>query len=165
MTKGLPTADQRMAELMARRRAGYAKAKRDAKAGALVFKNNCAICHQMGGMGAKIGPQLDGIGGRGLDRLLEDILDPSRNVDIAMRSTTLYMKDGRTVSGLVLREEGAVIVMADVQGKEQRIPKADVDERRISLLSPMPANMADTIKEQDFHNLMAFLLQQKAKDK
>jgi bacterioferritin len=40
--------------------------------------------------------------------LLEDILDPSRNVDQAMRSTTLYMKDGKTVSGLVLREEGGI---------------------------------------------------------
>ncbi len=165
LTKGLPTADQRMTQLMSQRRAGYSKAKTDLKLGALAFKNNCAICHQMRGEGAKVGPQLDGIGGRGLDRLLEDILDPSRNVDQAMRSTTLYLKDTRTVSGLVLREEGDVIVIADVQGKEQRVPKADVEDRKISLLSPMPANMADTIKEADFYNLMAFLLEQKTKEK
>jgi putative heme-binding domain-containing protein len=139
--------------------------KPDAKLGAVIFKNNCGNCHQLGGEGAKVGPQLDGIGNRGLDRLLEDILDPSRNVDQAMRSTTLYLKDTRTVSGLLLREEGAVIVMADAQGKEVRVPKADVEDRKVSLLSPMPANLPEVIQEKDFHDLMAFLLQQRAKEK
>ena len=82
-----------------------------------------------------------------------------------MRSTTLNLKDGKTVSGLVLREEGEVIVVADSLGKEVRVSMNDVDERRTSLLSPMPANLAETIKEADFHNLMAFLLQQRPKDK
>ena len=71
--------------------------------------------------GPKIGPQLDGIGVRGLDRLLEDVLDPNRNVDQAFRATTLTLKNGQSLTGLVLREEGAVIVLADAQGKEQRI--------------------------------------------
>jgi putative heme-binding domain-containing protein len=165
LTKGLPSLDQKMAELMGHRRDGFAGAKTDVKLGAAVFKTNCANCHQLGGEGAKVGPQLDGIGSRGLDRLLEDILDPSRNVDQAFRSTILNLKDMRTVSGLVLREEGEVIVMADAQGKEIRIPKSDVEDRRMSLLSPMPANLPEAIKEQDFYNLMAFLLQQRAKDK
>jgi putative heme-binding domain-containing protein len=165
LTKGLPSADQKMTQLIARRHDAFAKAKADPKAGALVFKNNCGNCHQLGGEGAKVGPQLDGLGARGLDRLLEDILDPSRNVDQAMRATVLNLKDGKTLTGLVLREEGEVIVMADNLGKEMRIAKADVDDRRTSLLSPMPANFNETIKEEDFHHLMAFLLQQRPKDR
>ena len=55
--------------------------------------------------------------------------------------------------------------MADALGKEVRVAKADVDERRTSLLSPMPANLAETIKEEDFHHLMAYLLQQRPKEK
>jgi putative heme-binding domain-containing protein len=165
LTRGLPSADQKMLELIAKRRAGFANAKPDAKLGAVVFKNNCANCHQLGGEGAKVGPQLDGLGVRGLDRLLEDILDPSRNVDQAMRTTILNLKDGKSVSGLLLREEGEVFVMADSQGKDVRVPKDDVEERRTSLLSPMPANLYETIKEEDFHHLMAFLLQQRPKEK
>jgi putative heme-binding domain-containing protein len=165
LTKGLPSADQRMTQLMTQRRIAFGKAKADPKAGALVFKNNCANCHQLGGDGAKVGPQLDGVGARGLDRLLEDILDPSRNVDAAMRATILNLKDGKTLTGLVLREEGELIVMADNLGKEMRIAKSDVDDRRTSLLSPMPANFNETIKEEDFHHLMAFLLQQRPKDR
>jgi putative membrane-bound dehydrogenase-like protein len=165
LTKGLPSAEQKMIELMNQRRFGFAKSKPDAKLGAAVFKTHCANCHQLGGEGAKIGPQIDGVGVRGLDRLLEDILDPSRNVDQAMRTTVLNLKDGKTVSGLLIREEGEVFVLADSLGKEVRVPKNDVDDRRTSLLSPMPANLADAIKEEEFYHLMAFLLEQRPKDR
>src|SRR5262249_43280966 len=73
-TAGLPAADKALEKLLHGRRAGYLAAKADAKLGQKVFEKHCANCHQIGGKGAKIGPQLDGIGVRGLDRLLEDVL-------------------------------------------------------------------------------------------
>jgi putative heme-binding domain-containing protein len=163
LTAGLPPADAGIAALLRKRSSDYAKAKPDVAAGRKVFEKSCATCHQIGGQGAKIGPQLDGIGVRGLDRLLEDVLDPNRNVDQSFRATTLTLTNGQSLSGLVLREEGAVIVLADAQGKEQRVSKEQVAEREISPLSPMPANWADQIAEKEFHDLMAYLLDQKGK--
>jgi putative heme-binding domain-containing protein len=163
LTKGLPPADQRVQALLGKRRAAFVAAKPDAALGAKVFEKSCSVCHQLGGKGAKIGPQLDGIGIRGLDRLLEDVLDPNRNVDQAFRLTTLNLKNGQVVSGLLLKEEGEVYVMADAQGKEVRVPKKTVEERTVSQLSPMPATFADQVPEADFNNLMAFLLAQRAK--
>jgi putative heme-binding domain-containing protein len=163
LTKGLPPADQRVQELLGKRRAAFLAAKPDGTQGSQVFEKHCSACHQIAGKGAKIGPQLDGIGNRGLDRLLEDVLDPNRNVDQAFRMTTLNLKSGQVVSGLLLKEEGEVYVMADQQGKEVRVPKKTVDERTVSQLSPMPANFADQVSEADFNNLMAFLLVQRAK--
>jgi putative heme-binding domain-containing protein len=146
---------------MQRRHAGYDAAKKDTAAGAKVYEQRCGICHQIGNKGAKVGPQLDGIGVRGLDRLLEDVLDPNRNVDQAFRATMLNLTNGQTVTGLFLREEGAVLVMADDQGKEVRVPKKSVEERLTSQLSPMPANFAEQIPEPEFYNLMAYLLSQR----
>ncbi len=163
LTAGLPPADDGMAALLRKRAADYRKAKPDIVAGRKVFEKNCATCHQIAGQGAKIGPQLDGIGIRGLDRLLEDVLDPNRNVDQSFRATMITLKNGQSLSGLVLRDEGAVIVMADAQGKEQQISRDQVAEREISPLSPMPANWADQIVEKDFHDLMGYLLDQKGK--
>jgi putative heme-binding domain-containing protein len=163
LTAGLPPADAGLAALLRKRAVQYAKAKPDVAAGRKVFEKSCATCHQIAGQGAKIGPQLDGIGVRGLDRLLEDVLDPNRNVDQSFRATTITLKNGQSLSGLVLREEGAVIVMADAQGKEQRVAKDQVAEREVSPLSPMPANWADQIAEKDFHDLMAYLLDQRGK--
>jgi putative heme-binding domain-containing protein len=111
-----------------------------------------------------VGPQLDGVGVRGLDRILEDVLDPSRNVDQTFRTTNLALKDGRVVSGLLLRDDGAVLVMADAQGKEVRVPKDSVEERAISPLSPMPANFSEQIPDADFQRLVAYLLSQRPPD-
>jgi putative heme-binding domain-containing protein len=158
LTQGLPPADKRLQDLLQQRRTRFIGAKGDAGLGSKVFEKNCANCHQVGGKGAKVGPQLDGVGARGLDRLLEDIIDPNRNVDQAFRATTLVLKNGQLVSGLVLREEGEVVVVADAQGKEVRVTKGTIEERTVSQLSPMPANLVDQIPEADFYHLLAYLL-------
>ncbi|HEY1375437.1 MAG TPA: PVC-type heme-binding CxxCH protein [Gemmataceae bacterium] len=163
LTAGLPPADERLAGLLRGRATGYKKGHHEAAAGVKVFEQHCAACHQIAGKGAKVGPQLDGIGARGLDRLLEDVLDPNRNVDQSFRATVLTLKNGQSLTGLVLREEGAVIVLADAQGKEQRIERKQVAEREVSPLSPMPANWADQIAEKDFDDLIAYLLDQRVK--
>jgi putative heme-binding domain-containing protein len=164
LTKGLPAADQRIAAIIAQRRDGFLGTTTDASAGFKVYEKHCAACHQLAGKGAKVGPQLDGIGIRGIDRLLEDVLDPNRNVDQAFRSTTLVLDNGQLVSGLLLREEGEVMVVADSQGKEQRVPKGSVAERIVSQLSPMPSNFAEQIGERDLYDLLAYLLRQRAKE-
>jgi putative heme-binding domain-containing protein len=158
LTVGLPPAGADMQALLNRRRAAFLKAKKDAALGAQVFTKNCANCHQVGGQGARIGPQLDGVGVRGLDRLLEDVLDPNRNVDQAFRQTTLTLKKGQMLSGLLLKEEGEVLVLADAQGKEVRVAKDEIEERSTSQASPMPGNFAEQIPENDFNNLLAYLL-------
>ena len=162
LTQGLPPADQKMLDLLKHRRAGFDAAKSNPDLGARVFDKICAACHQVGGKGARIGPQLDGIGVRGLDRLLEDVLDPNRNVDQAFRLTRLALKDGQLVSGLLLKEEGAVLVLADSQGKEVRVPTDTVEERVNAQISPMPANLSDQINEPEFYDLLAFLLARQA---
>src|SRR5207248_5494434 len=129
LTAGLPPADATIARLLRQRSGGYQKAKPDVAAGAKLYTQHCGNCHQMAGQGAKVGPQLDGIGARGLDRLLEDVLDPNRNVDQTFRATALTLKNGRQLTGLVLREEGEVVVLADAQGKEVRVEKAEIDQR------------------------------------
>ena len=161
LTVGLPSADQAMRTLLEQRRQQFDQANADPTRGAKVFTQHCAICHQLAGQGAKIGPQLDGIGNRGLERLLEDILDPSRNVDEAFRTTHLVLKSGRTLAGLLVREQGATLTLADAQGKEIAIALDDVEERYVSPISPMPANFAQQVSEADFRDLLAYLLQQR----
>ncbi|MFO0935027.1 MAG: PVC-type heme-binding CxxCH protein [Gemmataceae bacterium] len=164
LTKGIPANDDRLNALIRDRATSFAGAKSDVARGKEMYGKNCAACHQIAGQGGKIGPNLDGVGIRGVDRLLEDILDPNRNVDIAFRATILNLADGRVISGLLLREEGAILVMADSEGKELRINKADVEKRTQSNTSPMPADWGDKMKPNELHDLLAYLLTQKAKD-
>src|ERR1019366_6102076 len=163
LTQGLPAADQKAQELITKRRDAFASFKSDADMGQKVFQKHCANCHQIANQGAKVGPQLDGIGARGLERLLEDVLDPNRNVDQAFRTTVTTTKGGQSISGLFLREEGNIVIVADKDGKDVRIDKAAIDERSLIPLSPMPSNFAELMSEPEFHHLMAYLLKQRAK--
>ena len=163
LTKGLPSADQKTQQMLLQRRDAFVSFKSDAAVGQKVFQKSCANCHQIANQGAKVGPNLDGIGVRGLERLLEDVLDPNRNVDQAFRTTVIATKGGQTFTGLFLREEGNVLILADKDGKDLRIEKGQIDERSVSPLSPMPGNFLEALSEPDLHHLMAYLLSQRAK--
>jgi putative heme-binding domain-containing protein len=162
LTANLPPANGETDRLIAARRAAFHESKPDPKRGAEVFMQFCAVCHQVGQKGNLVGPQLDGIGARGLDRILEDVLDPNRNVDRAFRLSVMTLDDGTAVSGLLRREEGATLVFADLTGKEQSVPKAKIKARTESDTSLMPAGLGEAIPPADFAQLLAFLLEQKA---
>ena len=163
LTKGLPPADAELQKLIDRRAAAFDPAQASAQRGRLVFQKNCMICHTLAGEGAKVGPPLDGIGIRGVPRLCEDILDPSRNVAAEFRSTTFVLSDGNAVSGIPRRQEGKTIIIADSTGKEVQIPEAQVTRRAESKLSLMPSNFGEIIPEQDFNDLLSYLLTTRAK--
>lgn len=149
--------------LIAARTAGFAKAKPDLAAGMAAFKTHCAVCHQIGGAGGLIGPQLDGIGARGPARLCEDILDPNRNVDAHFHLHTLTLKDGTTVGGFLKAEAGKVLILADATGREHRIAKADTTKTDITPVSLMPPVFGQLLDEKTFLDLLGYLVNEKAK--
>ncbi len=158
LTKSVVPVDQARQRLLDQRRATFDPAKADVAKGAEIFTKTCALCHQIDGKGVVIGPQLDGVGGRGAERLVEDILDPNRNVDSAFRSSTFVLTDGEVMSGLFRREEGELLMVAESTGKEISIPKKQVKERRESESSLMPDNFAEVIPPADFNDLLGYLL-------
>ncbi|MBL9173853.1 MAG: c-type cytochrome [Verrucomicrobiales bacterium] len=161
LTAGLAPADEARDKLIAARRAAFDASRSRATDGERIFQQNCAACHQLDGKGGLVGPQLTGIGNRGVERLCEDILDPNRNVDRAFRQTLVVLKDGESRSGLFRREEGSQWVLVDAAGQEFVIPVASVSERRELDQSLMPENFGDSIPEPDFQNLLAYLLAQR----
>jgi putative heme-binding domain-containing protein len=164
LTAGLSPKDSRIEKLLAQRRANFLASNYDSEAGRAVFaKSICANCHKIGDVGKTLGPALDGIGNRGLDRLLEDTLDPSRNVDVAFRMVTIETDAGQILTGFGLREDGKTLVFNDSAGQQVRVPLADVVARNQSTLSPMPSNVIEQMPERDYDALMAYLLSLKGK--
>jgi len=162
LTAGLKPQNERLVKLVTARRDAFLKAQPDRAHGAQVFTQTCAVCHSIGGNGGSIGPQLDGVGNRGLDRLCEDIIDPNRNVDRVFRFSIVTLKNGDVVTGLFRREEGDILVFADATGKEFTALKQEVSERRESDTSLMPELFGDVLPPADFADLLAFLLSQHA---
>ena len=158
LTKDLPSEDARIDAVIAQRLTGYGAAKPDAKKGETVFSQHCTACHRMKDVGGNIGPNLDGVGSRDLARLVEDILDPSRNVDPLFKVTTLTTHDGRSFSGTGVHEAGSTLVLTSQPGGEQiTLALSDIATREATPFSPMPAAYDQVLAENDFYDLLAFL--------
>jgi putative heme-binding domain-containing protein len=153
----LPEETAEVDRLISERRQLVSERAGEVEAGRDLFRKNCQICHQVAGEGRQVGPNLDGVASRGVQRMLEDILAPSRNVDTAFRTTTIVTKDGQAISGLLKELADERVSMTDSQGRETILPVADLDERRISASSPMPANVAEILTADQFVDLVAYL--------
>lgn len=165
LTSGIDPVDKQRQEEIAARLAAFEKAMQSnppsIDSGHIVFVQNCSPCHSIAEEGGNIGPNLDGVAKWGPKSLAEKILDPNRNVSENFRSYTVRMKDGKIVNGLYRRDEGAVIVFADLNGKEFSIPKKDIAEQTASKLTLMPDNFRERLNQNEFNQLIHFLLNPK----
>ena len=147
---------ERIASFTAAKAAGTLKPEQ----GAEVFGQNCAACHQIGGEGGLIGPQLDGIGARGIGRLSEDILDPNRNVDSHFYLTRFKLNDGSETSGFLLSEKGQSLLVRDLLGETRRVKLSEISSRETISTSLMPASFATVIDAEQFNSLLAWLIRE-----
>ena len=126
--------------------------------GRRLFGRACQICHQLAGQGVLIGPQLDGVGNRGLERLLEDILDPNRNLDKAFHTHALTLSNGDVLTGLHRRDDGALAIFVNAAGQEFSVPKQSIIRRQPNPKSLMPDNFIEILNEDQLADLASFLL-------
>lgn len=161
LTRGMAPPSQAIQVTIDQRAGQYRFFRPNAERGAAIFAKTCAVCHSIDGHGAVVGPNLDGIGNRGMGRVIEDILDPNRNVDPAFRYSTVYLKDGTVVTGLQRRDNGDTLTFVDSTAKEITVPKSQIKKRSESKSSLMPSNFAEAIPTTDFYDLLSFLLQHK----
>ncbi|GAB3907861.1 hypothetical protein GCM10028803_42390 [Larkinella knui] len=129
-----------------------------ATGGRQIFIQNCSPCHQINKEGGMIGPQLDGIGSWGSKALATKILDPNRNISEAFRTYTIKLKNGSVKTGLFRREEAASLVYANASGEEFFVPKKDVVETQASKFTLMPDHFGQTIPQEQFNQLLGYLL-------
>jgi len=161
LAEKLPSEDGVIEQLIADRLKAVSSAQGDVAAGKELFKKNCQVCHQLAGEGKQVGPNLDGIANRGLQRMVEDVLAPNRNVDVAFRTTTIVTTEGKALSGLLKELEGGRFLLVDSQAKETTLTSDDIEERKLATSSPMPANFGESLTADQFRDLMSFLQTQK----
>lgn len=129
----------------------------DRERGVRIFKERCGVCHQLDGEGTVLAPQLTGVGQRGLQRLLEDILLPNQNVDEAFRMQVVVLDDGRILQGLVVKRSESVLEVVDQKGERATYPKEAVENEKGSELSLMPDNFLEQLTAQDLADLIGYL--------
>jgi putative heme-binding domain-containing protein len=118
----------------------------------------CAKCHAIDGRSAAVGgPSLAGASARfTVPYLVESVLTPSRTISPVFRATLFVLRDGKTISGLVLSETSGKIELLLPDATRKTIATADVELRKVQDISPMPAGLVKTPDE--LRDLLAFLL-------
>jgi putative heme-binding domain-containing protein len=118
----------------------------------------CAKCHAIDNTSAAVGgPSLAGAASRfTVPYLVESVLTPSRSVSPVFRATSFVLRDGKTLSGLVLSETSQKIDLLLPDATRRTLIASDVEQRRIQNTSPMPSGLVKTPDE--LRDLLAFLL-------
>jgi putative heme-binding domain-containing protein len=117
----------------------------------------CFKCHQFGGEGGLIGPDLSNLPQRDYASVLRDVTSPSLAINPDYITQFVTLKNGRVLTGTV-RTEGDRLLIGDNQGKVTTVRRADVESLRPSPVSIMPEGLPKQIGPARLKDLLTFLL-------
>lgn len=136
----------------------------DAEAGWRVFfrqgASRCANCHRFEGGGANVGPDLTGLVTRSSRRrVLQSLLEPSRDVAPQYVPSMIQTSDGRVHTGLWQGYDDVrnVELFLAADGRRFEIDPAAIEIRQTSNVSIMPADIHSYLSVDDVQNLLALL--------
>ena len=80
--------------------------------GRALFAKTCQQCHTLYGVGDDVGPELTGSNRADLDYILHNMIDPSAEVGRDYQATTVWLLDGRIVTGLLRGENDTALTLS-----------------------------------------------------
>ncbi|MEO2089703.1 MAG: c-type cytochrome, partial [Gemmataceae bacterium] len=148
---------------------GLAAGGRDFDKGRKLFAAaNCFGCHRFDNEGGSAGPDLSGLAGRfGMKDLLDNTLNPSKEISDQYQAVEIDTLDGKKVVGRIvnLNGEGMSVMTNMLEPNSQvNVRQKDVDTVRPSKLSMMPEGLLDTLTDDEAIDLMAYLLSMGKRD-
>jgi putative heme-binding domain-containing protein len=102
--------------------------------------NGCSGCHQIGQTGSRVGPDLTSIGeNRSYEQLQQAIVAPDQEVLPENRYARVVLKDGTTVTGRLLNQDGFSVQMMDSKEQLRSFLRSDLREYTILTKGLMPS--------------------------
>ena len=132
----------------------------DPARGELVYRRaelGCVLCHSIGGVGGKVGPDMTSLGASApVDYLVESVLLPNAKIKEGFHSLVITTKDDQEFSGILVRETGQELILRNALNQEVSVAKNNI-AKRANGLSLMPSGLLDSVAEADRNDLLAFL--------
>jgi putative heme-binding domain-containing protein len=129
----------------------------DPYAGETIFMERCATCHTLFFKGGDIGPNLTSYQRDDLGTMLTSILDPSAEVREGYATYLARTTDGRTLSGFLVENDAAVVVLRGSDGQDVRLPRAAIKQMKAAGGSLMPEGLLDGLDDRQVRDLFAYL--------
>lgn len=131
----------------------------DIDRGWLVYDRVCGQCHQLGGRGQKVGPDIDANGRASLSQLLSNMVDPNLVIGSDYQGRMVETVDGRVFSGLVVEDNAERLVLNTQGGHVVSLPRDQIEQEKTSPNSLMPEGQTQQMTDQEIADLMALLVQ------
>jgi len=138
-----------------------AMAKADLKHGEEIFfgRGTCFACHKVHGKGVVLGPDLVGINKRqDLNYVIKSILEPDAYIVEGFQQTSLKLRDGRELFGMIQEETAQVVKIYLPTGEQVVVQAKEILKRSDAKHSGMPASFAYTLSAQDTADLAAWIM-------
>jgi len=129
----------------------------DPARGRAVFRRECAQCHRLDQEGHAVGPDLFGIRNQPKESILLHILVPDHEITAGFAAYTVATRDGRVLTGLIASETPSSITLSQPLGREDTIPRDEIDQLSAGKQSLMPQGLERSISRQEFADLLAYL--------
>jgi len=123
-----------------------------------IFKKTCAVCHELFGEGGSAGPKLTGYERDNLNFMLLAIVDPSAAIREEFTSFLVLTEDGRTVTGLIEKQDTRTITLRDVKAEQTLINRDEIEVLKALDTSLMPEGQTRKMTDQDVRDLFAYLM-------
>ena len=127
--------------------------------GKAVFEETCAVCHKLFREGNTIGPELTGADRKNTEWLLTQTVDPSAFIRPEYVNHNVEMKDGRSLTGLIVEQSGSALTLLDAQNQRTVLNRAEVKEIVPSSTSLMPEGLIEALTPQQVRDLFSYLQQ------
>ncbi len=130
--------------------------------GRQVFESaGCIKCHKLNNAGSTLGPDLTKVSERFKgQKLLQQVLEPSSEINKQYQTWVAVLEDGRALSGLKLEEDDSRITLLPNPLKPENkvtLAKAELEELTASMTSTMPQNLLITYSNDEILDLLAYL--------
>ncbi len=141
----------------------------DPQRGRKLYLNNkavgCITCHRLEGVGGNTGPDLTRMWDTlSLEKVMESMLDPSKEIKEGYQTFVATTKNGLTVTGLKVAQNAKELILRDTTGKEVRIAASELDEVVATKKSLMPDDVVRHLSFGEFIDLVAFLRDRKSQE-
>jgi putative heme-binding domain-containing protein len=132
----------------------------DPARGEAIFRRKeltCLNCHAIAGAGGQVGPGLESIGASApVDYLLDSLFEPNKAVKEGYHSLVIATDDGRTITGIKLRQTDKELVLRDAEDREVVVPLASIEDQKQGG-SLMPNGLVDSLSRSQLVDLLQFL--------
>lgn len=132
-------------------------ARQVSKAKDLIQANGCLSCHRVGESGSYLGPDLNGVGAsHSPEQIRAALVSPNKKVLPENRTVRLVTRDGKTVTGRLLNQDGTSVQIIDSSSQLRSFEKSNLRQFKIVTTNPMPS-YADNLSAQELTDLVHYL--------